>query len=97
MTSESSQAHDELAAHALIDAMHAFAATLDARQRALLAALLAPGIAGAWLDDDGEPEGAVHWSPDRLPRHLVAAIRANDLRIVSGDLDDGADGVDGRS
>lgn len=80
---------DERAAHAVIDAIRVVADTLDERQRGMLAALLAPGIAAAWNDPLDTPAGVPGWSPDRLLRHLVAAIRAADLRIVSSTPDDG--------
>jgi hypothetical protein len=73
----------------LLDRLRSLVAQLDSDERALLAALLAPGVALAYEDDsevagfDGSPTtGDVGWSPDRLPAHLRAAVRRRDLRIV---------------
>jgi hypothetical protein len=73
----------------LLDRLRWLAAQLDSEERALLAALLAPGVALAYQEDSkatlfgGSPTtGDVGWSPDRLPAHLRNAIRRRDLRIV---------------
>ena len=73
------------AAHRLFDKLKVFAASLDEEERALLAALLAPGVARAY--DEAEVEGfdagsGVGWRPEALPESLAAAVKERDLRIV---------------
>lgn len=80
---------DDGAARALIGKVRDFAATLDDDERALFAALLAPGIDAAWTADTEEVEVAgfgLEWRPDRLPGHLTRAIRDAHLRIATDDV-----------
>jgi len=78
---------DAVAARVL-DKLRAFIATLDDDERAVLAALLAPGVASAYDDepevvgfsaDVGEP--AVGWRPERLGDSLAEQVRDRHLRI----------------
>jgi hypothetical protein len=78
---------DTATAQGLITKIRAFADTLDAEERPLFAALLAPGVSAAWSapDDDelDEVSGfSFEWRADRLPSHLARAIHAADLRIT---------------
>ncbi|HSL56694.1 MAG TPA: hypothetical protein VK866_02525 [Acidimicrobiales bacterium] len=69
-------------ASSLLDKLAAFAGELDDDERALLAALLAPGIAKAHQDD---PEvmafDGTTWLPTDLPQHLASQIRDRHLRV----------------
>ncbi len=67
------------AADRLLDKLKEFAAALDAEERALLAALLAPGVASAH-EEEPEVEGFA-WRPGALPDHLADTIRSRDLRV----------------
>jgi hypothetical protein len=71
---------DEKAAERLLDKLRSFSEGLDPDERLVLAALIGPGIALAYPDD--EVEGfAQRWEPSHLPEHLAAMIRARNLRI----------------
>jgi hypothetical protein len=74
--SESDDAADRLLAK-----LRAFADGLEPAERALLAALLAPGISKAHDDDEVEGFGLVEWTPSRLPAALADAVRRADIRI----------------
>jgi len=65
----------------LLDKLKAFSATLEPPQRALLAALLAPGVALAYEGDEVVGFGMVDWIPDHLPRALERAVRERNLHI----------------
>lgn len=64
----------------LIDKLRAFTATLDAEERQLLAALLAPGVDAAWGESEVSGFG-LDWSPSLLPSHLADTIRGRNLRV----------------
>ena len=68
------------AADNLLAKVRSFASTLDDQERALLAALLAPGIAAAWEDDVVEGFGT-EWSTSRVQEHLRDAVRRHRIRI----------------
>lgn len=73
---------DDDAATRLLHRLAAFARELDDDERALLAALLAPGVARAWDDEvDVMGFGSTDWLPERLPDELQRAVRDQDLRI----------------
>lgn len=79
---------EDTAARNLIGKVRDFASSLDDDERALFAALLAPGIDAAWTDAGDEVEVAgfgLEWRPDRLPGHLTRAIRDAHLRITAED------------
>jgi hypothetical protein len=70
------------AAERLLEKLKRFADGLDDDEKAMLAALLAPGIAKAHADDDEvEGFGLVEWLPRRLPEALDDAIRGRRVRI----------------
>lgn len=76
--------HDELvAAERLLEKLREFVAGLDDDERVLFAALLAPGVAQAYLDEEAEVAGfgMTDWQPGRLPEALVESIRTRGLRI----------------
>lgn len=74
-----------LAAHRLLDKVSGFVATLDDHERALMAALLAPGIDAAWNDTSADDDAGFRltWTPRRLPAHLVDAVRKAEFRITT--------------
>jgi len=58
------------------------AVTVTTESQLLLAALLAPGLARAWQDDeDVSGFGSVTWLPERLPEDLHRAVREQGLRV----------------
>lgn len=68
-------------ANSLIDKLRDFAVTLDAEERQLLAALLAPGVSAAWAEPTEVSGFSAEWSADQLPSHLSDAIRGRALRV----------------
>lgn len=76
------------AAERLLSRLREFAQGLDDDERALLAALLAPGVAAAYdAEDAGEVVGfdghdPVRWHPAALPAALATAVRGRDVRII---------------
>ena len=75
----------DTAADSMLEKVRAFIETLEPEERSMFAALIAPGVAAAWSDDEVEGFGAV-WSQNRVQQHLRSAIRQRDLRI--GGYDD---------
>ena len=71
---------EEQAAERLLDKLRTFIQGLDPDERLALAALIGPGIALAYRDDDVEGF-AQSWEPSQLPEHLATMIRAKNLRI----------------
>lgn len=63
-----------------LEKMRAFAEGLDPEERALLAALIAPGVDAAWGESEVSGFG-MEWNPSLLPNHLADAIRDRNLRI----------------
>ena len=78
---------DDAVAVRLLDKLRSFVGSLDNEERAVMAALLAPGVASAYVDDESEPEvvgfgmATVPWRPERLPDTLSGRIREQHLRI----------------
>lgn len=67
------------AARALLEKVRRFIADeLDADERKLFAALLAPGVASAFDEAEVSGFGVTSWSPAALPEALAAAVRADD-------------------
>ena len=56
---------------------------LDEQERALFAALLAPGIAAAYRDASSEVEGFVvtDWAPGSIPDDLARSLREKGIRV----------------
>lgn len=73
------------AAHRMLNKLRQFVdQELAPDERQALAALLAPGVASAYQNDDvDEVVGfqAPTWMPEALPEHLSEAIRDRDLHI----------------
>jgi len=80
MTEEADMTND--AAASLIQKVRDFSATLSDDERALFAALIAPGVARA-LQPEPEVEGfgLTSWLPDRLPEQLQRVVRDEGLRV----------------
>jgi hypothetical protein len=68
----------------VLEKLRTFVASLDTDERAIMAALLAPGVAHAYAEPEGEVVGftmGAGWSPDRLPDSLTSQIRDKGLRV----------------
>ncbi len=74
---------DSSAARRLLAKIRAFVTDqLDDREAALFAALVAPGVARAYQDDDVEGFGSnVDWRPGALPDSLAEAVRDGGIRV----------------
>lgn len=69
-------------AERLLDKVRGFVDTLDDDERAVFAALVAPGVAQAYRsEDDVVGFGEVGWSPDALPESLVRVLREQGVRV----------------
>lgn len=82
------------AAERLLDRLRGFVASLPEDERALLAALLAPGVAEAYEPHEADLpdevvgfglEDEVTWHPAGLPSALAETIRNHDVRVVGLD------------
>jgi hypothetical protein len=69
-------------AQSLMRKIRSFSSELPDEERALFAALIAPGIARA-LEPEPEVEGfgLTGWLPSRLPDALERAVRDENLRV----------------
>lgn len=90
---------DRALADRVLAKLRSFVESLDDQERAVLAALLAPGVAQAYepeedvsgfvaLEGDSLETGpagsaVADWLPSRLPEHLAAAVREHGWRIVA--------------
>jgi hypothetical protein len=78
---------DDAVATRLLAKLRAFVGSLDDEERAVMAALLAPGVASAYAEPEPEPEvvgfgmSATPWRPERLTDALTGRIRHQHLRI----------------
>src|SRR4051794_24397266 len=76
---------DDAVAARLLDKLRAFVGSLDDEERAVMAALLAPGVASAYTDPEPDVVGfgksSVAWAPARLPDALTGRIRHQHLRV----------------
>jgi len=77
------------AADRLLGKVRSFVADqLDEEEAALFAALVAPGIARAYVDEDVAGfDAEVDWRPTTLPDALAEAVRDGGIRVEG--LDDG--------
>lgn len=69
------------AAYRLLEKIRAFVAQLDDEERSLFAALIAPGVARAYAEQEVEGFGLPGWSPTALPESLVMALRDRRVRV----------------
>ena len=76
---------DLASAERLLAKLRGFVASLDTDERAALAALLGPGIAMAYRDEDVEGFG-VTWAPQQLPDHLAQIVRTSGVEIIGLDV-----------
>lgn len=58
---------------------------LDDEERALFAALVAPGVACAYVEAEVTGFEANEWVPTTLPDALAAALRRNQVRVQGFD------------
>ena len=76
---------DKAAAQRLLAKIRTFVAEqLDDDEAALFAALVAPGVARAYEDDEDEVHGFgsdVDWRPGALPDSLAEAVRNGGIRV----------------
>lgn len=73
----------EEAAARLLEKLRVFVAEqLDEEERALFAALVAPGVARAYGEPEVEGFGVAGWSLSTLPASLVRALQDQDVRVV---------------
>lgn len=78
---------DRETAERLLDKVREFAASLDDEERALFAALIAPGVTQAYAETDAEADdevvgfGEVPWSPRALPDALAREVREQGVRV----------------
>ena len=80
----------ETAAERMLGKLRDFMAReLDDEERALLAALLTPGVARAYEDREVAGFGLVDWAPDALPASLEEALRRGGVRVTGLDTDAG--------
>ncbi len=75
---------DRVAAARLLVKIRAFVTEqLDDEEAVLFAALIAPGVARAYRDDDVAGLGAdVDWQPEALPDALAEAVRDGGIKVV---------------
>ncbi len=75
--------HTDPTAERALEKLRTFVASLDDGERAVVAALLAPGVASAYAGPDAEVVGfeMTGWSPERLPDTLAARVRAQHIRV----------------
>jgi len=71
------------AAERLLAKLRVFVAEqLDEEERALFAALVAPGVARAYGEPEVEGFGVAGWSLSALPSSLVRALQDQGVRVV---------------
>ena len=75
---------DQQSVNRMFEKLRDFVATLDEDERAVFAALVGPGVALAYRDDDVEGFG-VSWAPDPLPTHLASAVRDLGIEVIGLD------------
>lgn len=66
----------------LLAKLREFAGALDADERALLGALIAPAVARAHEEAEVVAFGAIDWTPAILPEALVRAVLDAEVRVV---------------
>ena len=77
------KASNQEAADRLLQKVRAFVADqLDEEEAQLFAALVAPGIARAYVEEDVVGFGSeVDWRPGALPESLAEAVRSGGIRV----------------
>jgi hypothetical protein len=73
---------DPKSAEKLLEKVRAFVAGLPEEERALFAALIAPGIAQAYVEDEVAGFAMTEWSATRLPAVLAEAIQRSRIRVL---------------
>ncbi len=69
------------AAEGLLEKLRLFTSTLDEHERALLGALIGPGIVQAYAATEVEGFGLDGWSADDLPGALAHALHDAGVRV----------------
>jgi hypothetical protein len=59
-------------------------------ERPLFAALIAPGVAQAYAEDDVQGFAMTEWSASALPEALAEAVRRTGIRVVGLGEDEGS-------
>ena len=71
------------AAHRLLAKLRHFVEhELDEEERELFGALVAPGVAKAYAENDVEGFALTSWGPEALPEALTRALREQGVRVV---------------
>ena len=66
----------------LMDKLRAFVSNeLSDDERTLFAALIAPGVAQAYVEEEVQGFAMTDWSPSALPSALAEAIRLRNIRV----------------
>jgi hypothetical protein len=66
----------------LMDKLRAFVShELSDDERTLFAALIAPGVAQAYVEEEVQGFAMTDWSPSALPSALAEAIRLRGIRV----------------
>jgi len=80
---EGRQPSDREAADRLLEKVRTFVAEqLDDQEAALFAALVAPGIAEAYMENEVVGfDSEVDWRPGALPDSLTEAVRSSGIRV----------------
>jgi hypothetical protein len=83
MTESTGTTAADPAAERALEKLRVFVASLDDDERAVVAALLAPGVASAYAPPEADVVGfgMTGWSPERLPDTLAARVRAQHVRV----------------
>lgn len=73
---------DPTSGEKLLEKVRAFVLELPGDERALFGALIAPGIAQAYIEDEVSGFAMTDWSTARLPAALSEAIRQSGIRVL---------------
>lgn len=65
----------------MLSKLRDFVADLDTDERAAFAALVGPGVALAYRDDDDVEGFGLRWGRQQLPDRLAESVRRLDLRV----------------
>lgn len=88
MTGQAGSKGDPTAAEVMnaarfLERVRGFVELLDPADRGLFACLIAPALAEAFDGHEGATRFDSRWAPERLPSHLVQALRSQPLDLGS--------------